>query len=236
MIGNSAFLGCSSLTSVTIPDGVTMIGHSAFSGCSSLTSVTLPGGLITIDNSAFASCSRLTSVTIPDGVIFIGALAFSGCDWLTSISIGEGPTTLVDDVFADLPWLIVLALPTSLTNIDLDVSYCSRLSFVIVIERLIDAADYVDECPLLSRIEPGTRQAKFLPMRLQYWSASMHHLCSKPQKEWVVAVLLMVRRLRGEEAPLPCMPVEMWLEILGFVPWRALGEIHRPGTTRHPFI
>ena len=36
-----AFEGCSSLTSITIPDSVTSIGHSAFNGCSSLTSVTI---------------------------------------------------------------------------------------------------------------------------------------------------------------------------------------------------
>ena len=41
-IGNSAFFGCDSLTSITIPDSVTSIGNSAFSGRSSLTSVTIP--------------------------------------------------------------------------------------------------------------------------------------------------------------------------------------------------
>ena len=42
-IGDSAFGGCSSLTSVTIGNGVTSIGDWAFSGCSSLTSVEYEG-------------------------------------------------------------------------------------------------------------------------------------------------------------------------------------------------
>ena len=38
-IADNAFLGCSGLTSVTIPNSVTWIGERAFSGCSGLTSV-----------------------------------------------------------------------------------------------------------------------------------------------------------------------------------------------------
>ncbi len=41
-IGKCAFSGCSSLTSVTIPQSVESIGEYAFNGCSSLTSVYYP--------------------------------------------------------------------------------------------------------------------------------------------------------------------------------------------------
>ena len=84
-IGESAFSGCSGLTSITLPEGVKTIGNSAFAGCSGLTSITLPRTVTSIGNSAFAGCSGLTSITIP-GVYKIGEYAFSGCSGLTSIS------------------------------------------------------------------------------------------------------------------------------------------------------
>ena len=55
-IGGYAFYGCSSLTSITIPEGVTSIGSYAFFGCSSLTSITIPEGVTSIGRSAFDGC------------------------------------------------------------------------------------------------------------------------------------------------------------------------------------
>ncbi|MBQ4142142.1 MAG: leucine-rich repeat domain-containing protein, partial [Thermoguttaceae bacterium] len=48
--------GCSSLTSVTIPDSVTSIGSSAFNSCKSLTSVTIPDSVTSIGDGAFRNC------------------------------------------------------------------------------------------------------------------------------------------------------------------------------------
>ena len=53
-IASYAFDGCTSLTSVTIPDSVTSIGSYAFSGCDSLTSVTIGDGVTSIGIGAFA--------------------------------------------------------------------------------------------------------------------------------------------------------------------------------------
>ena len=66
-IGQSAFSGCSSLESITIPEGVTSIGQSAFSGCSSLTAITIPEGVTSIGNCAFDDCTALQNVIIEDG-------------------------------------------------------------------------------------------------------------------------------------------------------------------------
>ena len=63
------------------------IGDYTFYGCSVLTSLTLPSGLTEIGEGAFAACSGLTSLTLPSGVTEIGAWAFSGCSGLTSIYV-----------------------------------------------------------------------------------------------------------------------------------------------------
>jgi len=62
IIADSAFSGCSRLTSITIPDGVRGIGSSAFYNCSSLVSIVIPDSVTSIGNVAFYKCSALKDV------------------------------------------------------------------------------------------------------------------------------------------------------------------------------
>ena len=64
-IGFRAFFGPNSLTSITIPDGVTYIGYGAFSNCIGLSSITIPDSVTSIGDSAFWNCTGLTSINIP---------------------------------------------------------------------------------------------------------------------------------------------------------------------------
>lgn len=78
-IGDRAFEGCTTLTNITLSEGLTHIGKYAFSECTGLTNITLPESLTSIGTSAFYSCISLTSITIPKGVTIIEDFAFFYC-------------------------------------------------------------------------------------------------------------------------------------------------------------
>ena len=116
-ISDLAFEGCSGLTSLTIPSSVTSIGWYAFSGCSGLTSLTIPSGVTSIGNQTFEGCSGLTSLTIPSGVTSIGNYAFAGCSRLTSLTIPSGVTEIGYGAFRDCSGLTSLTIPSGVTSI-----------------------------------------------------------------------------------------------------------------------
>ena len=99
VIGSYAFDGCSGLTNLTLPAGITEIGEGAFFGCSGLTSLTLPAGITKIGSFAFQHCSGLTSLTLPAGITRIDDYAFSGCSGLTSLNLPAGITSIGDEAF-----------------------------------------------------------------------------------------------------------------------------------------
>ena len=131
-LGRSAFSGCSSLTSLTIPSSVTSIGEFAFKGCSGLTSLTIPSGVTSIGHSAFEGCSSLTSLTIPSSVTSIGYSAFV-CSGLTSLTIPSGVTSIGESTFYGCSGLINLTIPSSVTSIGNQAfSGCSGLTSLTI--------------------------------------------------------------------------------------------------------
>ena len=63
-IGNYAFVGCTSLTSVSIPSpNLTTIGDRAFSGCNGMSSMVFPDCIKSVGNYAFAGCFSISQVT-----------------------------------------------------------------------------------------------------------------------------------------------------------------------------
>ena len=128
-IGDEAFYGCTSLTSVTIPNSVTSIGDYAFAYCSGLTSVTIPNSVTSIGDYAFAYCRGLTSVTISNSVTSIGSSAFAECSGLTSVTIPNSVTSIGSNAFEYCTGLTSVTIPNSVTSIGDDAFYyCTGLT------------------------------------------------------------------------------------------------------------
>ena len=81
---NKLIAGCKN---TVIPNTVTTIGNGAFWGCNSLTSVDIPNSVTKLEVQAFAYCRGLTSVTIGSSVTLIDQDAFGCCCSITSIKI-----------------------------------------------------------------------------------------------------------------------------------------------------
>ncbi|MDA7890200.1 leucine-rich repeat protein, partial [Akkermansiaceae bacterium] len=93
-IGASAFEGCTGLSGIVLPDSVTSLGSAAFKGCTGLTEASLPSGLTSLSAEVFANCAGLGSITLPASLTQIGESTFSECDALTSIMIPDGVTSI----------------------------------------------------------------------------------------------------------------------------------------------
>ena len=143
-IGDEAFVNCSGLTSVTIPEGVTSIRDEAFYR-SGLTSVVIPSSVASIGVWAFRSCSGLTAITVDaanteygslDGVLFNKSQStliqypggISG-----SYTIPEGVTSIGYWAFSGCDSLTSVTIPEGLTSIGGGAFfYCSGLTVITV--------------------------------------------------------------------------------------------------------
>ena len=114
--GDYPFSG-TSLTTVNIGDSVRRIPACFVLGCNGLTSVTIPTGVTSIGGSAFYGCSGLTSVTIGNSVTSIGNWAFSGCSGLTSVTIPNSVTSIGGGAFYGCSSLTSITIPNSVTSI-----------------------------------------------------------------------------------------------------------------------
>jgi hypothetical protein len=136
-IGGSAFSNCYALTSITIPNSVTNLDaydHSfIFNNCYALTSITIPNEVTSIEDHAFQNCYALSSITIPNNVTSIGYCAFQDCYALSSITIPNNVTSIGYGAFQDCYALSSITIPNSVTTIQGTAFYeCYALSSVTI--------------------------------------------------------------------------------------------------------
>ena len=161
-LNKGAFSGCSSLTSIIIPDSVTSIGGGAFSGCdllvyneydnayylgndtnkyvvlikaktTSIVSCNINDSCKIIYSSAFDGCRSITSITIPDSVTSIDNYAFRGCSSLTSITIPDSVTSIGERAFDGCSSLTSITIGNGVTSIGESAFYnCSSLTSITI--------------------------------------------------------------------------------------------------------
>ncbi len=159
-IGDEAFYDCTSLSSITLPEGLTSIGESAFYGCTNLkfnqfenakylgsennpylylfqanstgvSSCTVNNRCKLIGDYAFHDRTSLTSITLPEGLTSIGGATFSGCTSLTSITLPEGITSIGAEAFYNCTSLTNISLPSTLNSLgDGALQNCSKLTSI----------------------------------------------------------------------------------------------------------
>ena len=93
-----AFLDCSALVSVSLPDTLTNMTR-AFSGCKSLKQVNVPESIVNLGADTFINCSSLEAIEIPANVTNINGYAFYGCSGLTNIVFSGNAPMLGSSVF-----------------------------------------------------------------------------------------------------------------------------------------
>ncbi|MDE6833794.1 MAG: leucine-rich repeat domain-containing protein [Ruminococcus sp.] len=100
-IGDGAFVGCSGISELKIPDTIRSIGMNAFAGCTSLKKITIPETVTEISSGAFMRCTLLSEVTLPDTLTTIGNYAFAQCTSLESMKLPESLVNINPEAFTD---------------------------------------------------------------------------------------------------------------------------------------
>lgn len=161
-IPDFAFANCSQLSTVTIPDSISIIGGHAFYNCKNLTDINIPNNITNIGTYAFFGCEALSKIIIPKTVIKIGYSAFKNCDKLISAGpIGGGynyefgwTEIIPENAFYDCDSLTRVIIPDSIKRIgDSAFWSCNGIGNINIPDSVTNISSFAfKDCDNLSKI------------------------------------------------------------------------------------
>lgn len=161
-----AFIGCSGLTSVTIPETVTVISEYAFYANDTLAEINVDknnkiyssqdGILYNKDMSKLilCPCGKSGKVAVPDGVKEIGNRSFFNCAAVTEVTFPNSVESIGEHVFTWCKNLAAVTIPENVTVIRTNVFLgCEKLANVTIPKNVtvIDEGAFM-ECSALTSI------------------------------------------------------------------------------------
>ena len=175
-IGSSAFYGCNSLTSITIPSSVTSIDNFAIFNCSSLAEINVDennanyssenGILYNKDKTTiirYPEGKTATSFEIPSNVTSIGYDAFYNCSGLTSITIPWSVTSIGPNAFENCIGLTSIDIPSGVSTINSNAfQNCSGLTSITIPSSVTSIySSAFDKCSSLTEINVDENNANY---------------------------------------------------------------------------
>ena len=116
-IGAQAFMNCTSLTKVSIPDSITTIDYMAFCGCTNLEEIYFDGAseIKELPFEVFYNCQKLATINIPASVETIALQSFMSTGF-TNIVLPEGVKIISHQAFAKCTSLKSITIPSTIVE------------------------------------------------------------------------------------------------------------------------
>ena len=119
-----AFMECTNLTSVTMPETITSVGQGAFQSCTQLTNINLSSGLREIGQHAFNHCRQIALIVLPKGITNIADFVFSNCVGLENVVIPNSVVSIGSHSFYNCAKLRHITIPSTIS----DIGYCAFMA------------------------------------------------------------------------------------------------------------